>query len=32
MMAQARINIMKNYVQKIYGNIIRSAMYGDTMS
>ena len=29
MEAQARINIMKNYVHKIYGDIIRSAMYGD---
>ena len=30
MEAQARIYIMKNYVQKIYGNIISSAMYGET--
>ena len=30
METQARIYIMKNYVQKIYGNIISSAMYGDT--
>ena len=29
METQARIYIMKNYVQKIYGKIIRSAMYGD---
>lgn len=30
MEAQLRMNIMKGYVQKIYGEIIRSAMYGDT--
>ena len=30
MEAQVRINIMKNYVHKIYSNIIRSTMYGDT--
>jgi len=27
---QVRMNIMKDYVQKIYGETIRSAMYGDT--
>ena len=30
MEAQARMNILKDYVQKIYGEIIRSAMYGET--
>jgi len=30
MEAQVRMNMMKSYVQKIYGEIIRSAMYGDT--
>ena len=30
MEAQVRMNIMKDYVQKIYGNVIRSAMYGET--
>ncbi len=30
MEAQVRINMMKDYVQKIYGEVIRSAMYGDT--
>ena len=30
MEAQARIYIMKYYVQKIYGEIIESAMYGKT--
>ena len=30
MEAQARMNIMKAYVQKIYGEIIKSAMYGET--
>jgi len=30
MEAQVRINMMKDYVHKIYGEIIRSAMYGDT--
>lgn len=30
MEAQLRMNMMKGYVQKIYGEIIRSAMYGDT--
>ena len=30
MEAQVRMNMMKDYVQKIYGEIIRSAMYGDT--
>jgi hypothetical protein len=28
--AQVRMNIMKGYVQTIYGETIRSAMYGDT--
>ena len=30
MEAQIRMNMMKDYVQKIYGEIIRSAMYGET--
>ena len=30
MEAQVRMNMIKNYVQKIYSEIIRSAMYGDT--
>jgi len=30
MEAQLRMNMMKDYVHKIYGNIIRSAIYGDT--
>ena len=30
MESQVRMNMMKDYVQKIYGEIIRSAMYGDT--
>jgi hypothetical protein len=30
MEAQIRMNMIKNYVQKIYSEIIRSAMYGDT--
>jgi hypothetical protein len=30
MEAQVRMNMMKNYVQTIYGETIRSAMYGDT--
>lgn len=30
MEAQVRINMMKDYVHKIYSEIIRSAMYGDT--
>jgi hypothetical protein len=30
MEAQVRMNMMKDYVQKIYGEVIRSAMYGDT--
>ncbi len=30
MEAQVRMNMMKEYVHKIYGDIIRSAMYGDT--
>jgi len=30
MEAQVRMNIRKDYVQKIYGETIRSAMYGDT--
>ena len=30
MEAQVRINMMKGYVKKIYGEIIRSAMYGHT--
>ena len=29
MEAQVRMNTMKDYVHKIYGDIIRSAMYGD---
>ena len=29
MEAQVRMNMIKGYVQKIYGEIIRSAMYGD---
>ena len=30
MEAQIRINTMKGYVQKIYGEVIRTAMYGYT--
>ena len=30
MEAQVRINMMKDYVHKIYGETIRNAMYGDT--
>jgi hypothetical protein len=30
MEVQVRMNIMKNYVQKIYSETIRSAIYGDT--
>jgi hypothetical protein len=30
MEAQVRMNMIKGYVQKIYSEIIRSAMYGDT--
>jgi hypothetical protein len=30
MEVQVRMNIMKNYVQKIYGETIRSAIYGET--
>ena len=30
MEAQVRMNIMKDYVRKIYGNVIRSAMCGET--
>jgi hypothetical protein len=30
MEAQVRMNMMKDYVRKIYGDIIRHAMYGDT--
>ena len=30
MEAQLRMNTMKNYVQKIYGDIIRTAIYGET--
>ena len=30
MEAQVRMNMMKDYVQKIYGETIRSAMYGNT--
>ena len=30
MEAQVRMNMMKDYVQKIYGDVIRSAMYGET--
>ena len=30
MEAQVRMNMMKDYVRKIYGEIIRSAMYGET--
>ena len=30
MEAQVRMKIMKEYVQKIYGETIRSATYGDT--
>jgi len=30
MEAQVRMNMMKDYVQKIYGEVIRSAMYGNT--
>jgi hypothetical protein len=30
MEAQVRMNMMKDYVQKIYCETIRSAMYGDT--
>jgi len=30
MEAQVRMNMMKDYVHKIYGDVIRSAMYGDT--
>jgi hypothetical protein len=30
MEAQVRMNMMKGYVQKIYGETIRSAIYGDT--
>jgi folate-dependent tRNA-U54 methylase TrmFO/GidA len=29
MEAQVRMNTLKDYVHKIYGDIIRSAMYGD---
>jgi len=28
--AHVRMNRMKDYVHKIYGDVIRSAMYGDT--
>jgi hypothetical protein len=30
MEAQVRMNMMKDYVHKIYGDVIRSAMYGET--
>ena len=30
MEAQIRMNMMKDYVHKIYSEIIRTAMYGDT--
>ena len=30
MKAQVRMTMMKDYVHKIYGEVIRSAMYGDT--
>ena len=30
MEAQVRMNRMKDYVHKIYGDVIRSAMYGET--
>ena len=30
MEAQVRLNMMKDYVKKIYGETIRSAMYGHT--
>jgi hypothetical protein len=30
MEAQVRMNMMKDYVHKIYGDVIRTAMYGET--
>jgi hypothetical protein len=30
MESQVRMNMMKDYVHKIYGEVIRFAMYGDT--
>jgi len=30
MEAQVRMNMMKDYIYKIYGDVIRSAMYGET--
>ena len=30
MEAQVRMNMIKDYVHKIYGDVIRSAMYGET--